>query len=438
MDNKRWLLVENKGEIDVNALILMGGSTKRGSESAIGYFGSGNKYSLALLIKREICFKIYSGLQELVVATKPVKFRDKAFDQILINGQDTSLTTDMGPQWDSWMAVREFVSNSIDEGEHNIVSCTEDINAKEGYTRIYVEHCPQIVEVIQNWDKYFAFDRIDTLVEIADTGKVFPNNTDKHSLLLYRKGIQCYWQEKTRTLFSYDLSKFVINESRVISDVYDSKRAVCTFLVNYATTEVAKKILKHAFVEESGEYWEGGMYWNYYGNHKLNSCWREAIGDHVIVNNDVSGNYMDIVNAHKNYRVSKEMARVIKNSFPDVPVYGIGEDDEEDSWRECEVTPKIEYMLKRTTEFCTECHYPIKYDIQVVKFDKPETLGKAANKKILLSDRLFDMGMKELVMTVMEEQEHIVTGHCDETRAFQDHLFRQWLSEKELRFGVFL
>lgn len=32
-----YLLIENKGEIDINALILMGGSTKRDDNQSIGF-----------------------------------------------------------------------------------------------------------------------------------------------------------------------------------------------------------------------------------------------------------------------------------------------------------------------------------------------------------------------------------------------------------------
>jgi hypothetical protein len=35
--NKQFLLIENKGQIDVNALTLMGGSTKRDSTTMIGF-----------------------------------------------------------------------------------------------------------------------------------------------------------------------------------------------------------------------------------------------------------------------------------------------------------------------------------------------------------------------------------------------------------------
>lgn len=38
MEQQKWLLIENKGEMDINALILMGGSTKRDSGTAIGFF----------------------------------------------------------------------------------------------------------------------------------------------------------------------------------------------------------------------------------------------------------------------------------------------------------------------------------------------------------------------------------------------------------------
>jgi hypothetical protein len=63
----KYLLIENKGEIDVNGLILMGGSTKRDSQTSIGFFGSGNKYAIATLINKGINFKIFSGENEIKI-----------------------------------------------------------------------------------------------------------------------------------------------------------------------------------------------------------------------------------------------------------------------------------------------------------------------------------------------------------------------------------
>ncbi len=384
-----------------------------------------------------IKFRIYSGLQELIVTTKEVKFRDKEFQQILINGQETSLTTDMGPQWDIWMGIREWVSNSIDEGESQIVNATEELNPKEGYTRIYVDHHTDIQKVIAQWDKYFSFDRIDQVLEIGEQ-RVYPQmDTEKESLLLYRKGIQCYHAPAQRALYSYDLPKYKINESRVISDTYTAKADTCEFLCNQATKLIAENILANGFVSE--KYWEEDMDWYRYGTNRLCQSWREAIGDHIIVNNDASGFYMKEMAEHKYYRVSKPMAKAIKGSFSDVPVYGIGQDDEGTlNWREIEETAKMKYMLKKAIEFCQETQYPVKYPIKIVEFDKKETLGCAHSNTIYIAGKTFDKGMKEVVMTIMEEQTHLITGYGDETRSLQTWLFQQWLTEKEERFAIFL
>lgn len=436
--SKSWLLIENKGEIDINALILMGGSTKRDSTSAIGFYGSGLKYSIALMIRKEIPFRIYAGTKEHVITTREIEFRDKKFKQILVNGQDTSLTTDMGPEWEGWSAVRETVSNSIDEGESNVVSATELLSPKEGYTRIYIQHHPEIAEVIRMWDRYFSFDRTDDLINVA-AGRLYPQtDMEKESLLLYRKGIQCYSMKTQRSMYHYDLPTFKINESRVLSDTWDARRDICGFLSTHATVEIATNILGNAFTGDHN-YWEGNFEWKYYGARVLSQNWRLAIGDRIIVNNDASGFYMKEMAEHKYYRVSKDMARAIKETFTDVPVYGIGRDDNDSlNWRELEETPKQKYMLKRAQEFCQETGYNLNYEVKIVEFDKVDTLGCAHDKTIYIAGKTFDKGMKEVVMTLIEENEHINTGLKDETREWCNHFIQLFLTEKEERFGVFL
>lgn len=436
MTTTKYMLIENKGEIDVNALILMGGSTKRESTSAIGFFGSGNKYTIALFLKLGIQFRIFSGTEELVVTTEDVQFRDKQFKQIAINGQKTSLTTDMGPQWDTWMGIREWVSNSIDEGESNIVNEITEINTKEGYTRIYVEHHPDIQAVLENWDKYFSFDRIDHILEVGDR-KVYPQmDTQKQSLLLYRKGIQCYNAGAQKSLYNYDLPNYAINESRVISDTYSARALTCEFLVKNADSKIAEYILSNG---ADDSYWETNMDWYYYAIHKLCQGWRDAIGDRIIVNNDASGFYMKEMSENKYYRVSKSMAKAIQHAFPDVTVYGVGQDgDKALNWREIQQTPKIQYMLKKAIEACNELQYAVNYNIKVVEFDQQETMGCAHNNTIYIAGKTFDKGMKEVVLTLMEENEHLKTGYEDESRALQTHLFTQWLTCMEERYGIFL
>jgi hypothetical protein len=434
MEQQKWLLIENKGEIDINALILMGGSTKRDSTTSIGYYGSGNKYAIALLLKHEIGLKIYAGEKEVVLTTEDVSFREKSFKKILVDGKETSLTTDMGPQWDIWMTVREFVSNAIDEGTNNIVPSTTTVSGKEGYTRIYVEHVQEIQDVVNNWNLYFSFDRTDAIVEI-DNKRIYPNICERHACVLYRRGIRC--QNEGTSLFHYDLPNFQINESRVIDKMWRAKEEITKMVVCHATKEIAEDILKKAFKEDN--YTETCLeYMNdTYSTEKLSRGWQDAIGDKIICNQDLGGFYIEKLNGNPHYLVSKQLARKIKKDFPDVSVYGIGDDDEV-FHDEIDQTVKMQYQLKKATEALTDMKYSINYPIKVVNFSDANILGQAKNKMILLSGKLFDKGIREIALTIMEEQEHIETGYSDKSRAFQDHLFNKWLSSMEEHHGVFL
>lgn len=433
---KKWLLIQNKGEIDSNALILMGGSTKRDDTSKIGMFGSGNKYAIALMLKKGIQFTMYSGVNEIQISTKEVGFRDKSFQQILINGQETSLTTDMGPQWESWMSLREWISNSIDEGESNVVNSTTIKSGKEGYTRIYIEHHPDIVEVLENWSRYFSFDRTDVIVSNTD-GCVYPNvDHEKGSLLMYRKGIQCYYLPSQKALYTYDIPLLNINESRVLSDSWDAKCKIAKFLNNHATVDIAKYILHNGAVDK---YYENTLDYSYWISGKMTDNWKEAIGDRIIVNNDASGFFMKEMAENPYYRVPAELAKAIKKSFPDIKVYGVGQDGSGKlNWRVVDRTKKIDHMLKKAIEFCTEVGYSVNYDILVVEFDKEDTLGLAHNNHIHIAEKVFDMGMKELVMTLLEESEHLKTKFKDETREWATHWIRMYVTAKEEAHGIFL
>src|SRR6478672_7382653 len=114
------ILIENNGEVDVLAFTLMGASSKREQEGKIGFFGSGNKYAIANLLRRGIAFKIFSGESEIAVTTENQTYREKEFKRIQFekDGQvfPTSITTDMGPKWETWFIIRELYCNALDEG----------------------------------------------------------------------------------------------------------------------------------------------------------------------------------------------------------------------------------------------------------------------------------------------------------------------------------
>ena len=430
----KHLLIENKGELDISSLILLGASTKRDDSTKIGFFGSGNKYAIATLIKHGIKFHIFSGDREITISTVDVSFRDIEFRKIIIDGRETSLTTSMGPQWQPWMAIREWVSNSLDEGGYNLVADTDIISGREGYTRFYVEHHPLIDDLLQNWDDYFAFDREDSLYKQGQDN-IFPQTDPGNNAVLYRKGIRCYFDKGIESLYQYDIDSFDINESRLIDSLYSAEIKVTRILNKCTNVEVLRNILDKAFIENK---WEARLPWRWGTGGGLNPTWGEAIDDRCIIVDNVAGYYVDIQQSRKCYIVSLEMAFAIRNAFSHVKIYGLDDSGNPIGYKKVDLTPKQEFILKEANRFCEECNYPVDYPIEVVQFEESSVIGRAHQGKILLSSKIFDMGRKQVVATIIEENEHLKTGYKDCTRAFQNHLFNLFLTEKEERFGFFL
>ena len=138
------------------------------------------------------------------------------------------------------------------------------------------------------------------------------------------------------------------------------------------------------------------------------------------------------------YIVTSEMAAQFKRSFPDITVYGVNGEGEQLVYKSVEATKKIEFLLKESLSFLEETEYSIDNEIEIVDFERTEILGLAESGKILLASKLFDLGKKEIVRTIIEEQEHLRTGLKDCTRSFQNHLFNMVVSEMENKTGHFL
>lgn len=113
------IVFSNPGELDLQLLSTIGTSVKT-TTNPIGYFGTGLKYALATLLRENCTIQIQIGTNSYSVESKPTTIRGKDFNLICLIGRYDSIqlpfTTDLGKNWQPWMAYRELWANALDEG----------------------------------------------------------------------------------------------------------------------------------------------------------------------------------------------------------------------------------------------------------------------------------------------------------------------------------
>ncbi len=112
--NKPTVSLINAGLIDPLVISTMGVNVKPGG-NAIGYFGTGLKYAIAVLLRTGHQVTVWRGEEELRFVCRQQAIRGKAFELIYMNEQPLGFTTELGKNWTVPMAFRELWSNMLDE-----------------------------------------------------------------------------------------------------------------------------------------------------------------------------------------------------------------------------------------------------------------------------------------------------------------------------------
>lgn len=237
----RKIIITNKGLLSLEDLAYIGNSSKRGDNTKIGQFGSGWKYALAWLLRNDCCPKIYSGTKEISLNTESIVTSRNMFRAIVIDGQKTSLTVEMGMKWKGWMALREIISNAIDEGEHSIKVEYSEPSPKDGNTTIIIPANGELIDVLDHYEKYFSFNRTPHYSNKHGQAFVKSANTD---IVCYRKGIRCY-DYGYKTMLDFNFNDIEISEDRIAStgDMDRAARELLEVCDDY-------NILKHSLLCE--------------------------------------------------------------------------------------------------------------------------------------------------------------------------------------------
>ena len=408
----KLLAIRSKGEIEPEAISLMGASTKRGDSSKIGMFGSGNKFALAFFMRSGLTPRIYSGTREIKISSVRKLFRNEPFETITVDGAETSLTTAMGKDWDCWMAIREVYANALDEGEATI-ECVTSVRKKAGYTTFYIPMNEEVQEFYDNIGDYFSTFR--TPIYQNENGQLFPS---EGKTVLYRKGIRCFHQDSP-SMFNYNIPDILITEDRTVRWQWHIGEAMYKLIASMDSLPMIKTYLS---LISDPSYYESDPSNSTISFANAPPIWDEAMKGLYFCPAVISGFVKESERGMTTFISGKVHAaleaRFGKNILPP-SLRGQG------STRYKLITASDQYSHKisKAVAFLKFAGINVdQYPVHLGEFSNKDILAEAEpdTQSIVLSDRLMTMGQKVITQTLIEEYLHLKTGARDETRDFQN------------------
>jgi hypothetical protein len=417
---KKYLIIKNKGEVEEAALYLIGASSKRDSD-LIGFFGSGNKYAIANMLRRKIPFDIYSGKKRIKIEERIVKFRDKDYPQIIINGKETSLTTEMGHTWETWFCIREFYCNALDEGGAEIYTSDTKQEHQAGVTTIVIKVTNEVREVLVGFDNYFIKrEPIDTCKTRArGVVKIFEHNNIDNYFKIYRKGINVSNKTERKSLFLYDSFDIEINESRVFKYAFEVNEIISAAL---AVTTNQDVILKYINGWRSSYEYSASWSCMY---ERLSDEWYKLLKDRRITPESflASNNFEDNITA---VILPDELCEKLNVQFPDLLIEG---QSRKSTFKVISPSQERYDLYVRAKTALEAKGYKIDIPVLFVRmFNKTDLIGWYDKDKERIYLCIDEINSYELMAeTLLEEYFHF-KGYYDGTRNFTDKLLKTILS----------
>jgi len=416
----KYMRIKNNGLIEPQALHLVGASTKRNDSSKIGQFGSGNKYAMAYLLKNNYGLKVYSGKNEITIHTSPETFRGEVFNVVFINGEKTSITTEMGKDWKFWQSMREVYCNAIDESGASI-DFVQDIIPCENETHFYIENKGDVMEFMMNFNNYFSINK-KVLFE-SQYGQIVEKSGEYANI--YRKGIKCYNTTKF-SCYDYNLNDISINEDRLVQYHWQIEEKIWRLI--YTCTD--KKVIRDILINSADSEFIEGCISDIATIHtsSISEEFKSVLSDIKVAPKGMAG----LLSA-------EEIASTVL--LPSKVFQGLRGIINEDSvsqrfkvssngamFRKITETLLQTETLRKAQEFFNEVGMNIPYKINVCVFDDKNVLGCAYKNEIYLSEICMEKGVAEVVNTIIEEYVHLKYDCEDKTRKMQTAIITEFVS----------
>lgn len=387
------IVFENAGEIDPLLITTFGVNVKE-IDNAIGFFGTGLKYALSILMRSGCEVVIQSGAQEFRFSKKAVQLRGKPFEFVTMNDEPLGFTTEVGKTWELWMAYRELFCNAQDEGGRTY-KVDEYPTAESGITRVIVSGEP-FVEVAKDHGRYF-------LNSTPFLQTPYCNIHHGAGRGIYYRSVFVGALSPRPMLYTYNVAGHLdLTEDRTMKESY----AVGWHIAEAINQCDDREVIRAAVTAPDG-FHEHYMDFDYGG--EPSAAFFEVVG----------GLIRDRIGKVNTTAIEKYKKHMRAEFLPD-PI---------------ELNAIERAALERAKAFCHRIGFDIKYPIIPVESLGSDILGMAMQDRIYIAQRAFMIGTKCVAGTLCEEYIHLKHGHGDNTRAMQNYLIDRMVSLGELVTG---
>lgn len=372
---------QNEGVASVAALTTFGINAKN-NDSAIGFFGTGFKYAVAIVLRNGGKVTLYLGKKKHTFGLNRITERGQDFDVVTLSGKPLGFTTRLGIKWEPWMAYREFHCNAADESGETY---GYKVAPKEGYTTIQVE-----------WPE-FELAHQNRHIFLLQTKPIYQGQgVDVHpgsSHAIFYRGVMVGKLEKP-SAYTYNITSHVnLTEDRLVKYSWEPLGVITRALVGCTDPRVVRESMT-----TGPDMAEGQLSVRQCGADP-SSAWLETVGDIMAgpQSSLLSSSTKELLAEHRPAAVLDE--RVVLT-------------DEENAMLETAL-----HVLEQNG--CSRIRYA---RIVPVAFLGHGVLGLMKQGVIYLSRKCFTAGLINVVGTLFEEYAHLELKQVDCTRDFQNFL----------------
>lgn len=388
-----YTIFENNGTLDERAITVMGMNAKE-TDSAIGYFGTGLKYAIAVVLRHsgQIILQPGDG-SAYTIKAKHTDFRGKNFIIPTYRGNDLPFTTEYGKNWELWQAYRELRTNAMDEGGHTYCD-TIMPKPQHGVVRILADN----LAAIHNESAKYFFDehQPDSVIKMSEN--VY--RSEEFAGSVYYRGLLVGQLEQPHD-FSYNILKDVqISEDRMLTP----RGAIdIVYFIAAAVETLKDPELLEFYLKPKPDTFEAGLYIDY----------NEEAPEQEVFNKKALEIYeADPIYLHRRVRGAIDRVKRSKQTF-----------------RQLDMSDREKEMRDRVITTMARLGWTLEPYQVVWKADLgDQALGIVHNGTIYIGSRAFQEGDRNLLATTIEEYIHKRFGYPDRSREMQDMLLRQLTS----------